>query len=128
MRSAIGLVTAIVLGTSFGCSEPIEPTHSSSPRTDELLFPIGVFVVDDFGRCIEGGQVTVLNGQRAGRTFTQGWPCNMWSTDAAYIDSLDMGVEVRVRGSAPGYLSEEATTVPGPGPFTAIAIFLAPEP
>jgi hypothetical protein len=70
-------------------------------------------VIDSSGLCVEGATVEVVAGQRVGEKITQETPCDAWGHRGGFnFRNLAPNVEMTLRGSAPGWKSDEQTFTP----------------
>jgi hypothetical protein len=108
---------------------PVPPAPDPPARPAELTF-VWVIVLDDgrvSGTCIPGARVEIVRGQGLGRSLTQSTlGCDIWDPDYdAIFRGLNVGEELTLRGSAPGYAAKEKTVVPTPGGQFAVQIVLS---
>jgi hypothetical protein len=110
-----------------------ENQYGSSSPSNEVMAVVGGapswlwgFVVDDSGGCIDGGTVEVISGQRVGERITQETPCSVWDYGGGFeFHGLTPGVEMIIRGSAPGYAPLVRSVTPYSGPQTAFLFVLS---
>jgi len=100
---------------------PPVPVVPSSARVS-----VWVLVVEDSGVCVEGATATVIRGQKLGQSVPQITPCGVWDYGGGIVfGDLTPGVEMVLRVSAAGYVTQEVTVLPLLGPYTATAIYPA---
>src|SRR5687767_1119075 len=97
---------------------PVPPAPDPPALPRELTF-VWVIVLDDgrvSGTCVPGARVEIVRGQGLGRSLTQSTlGCDWWDPDYdATFDGLNVGEELTLRASAPGYTAKETTVVPTP--------------
>jgi hypothetical protein len=77
-------------------------------------------VIDQSGICILGATIEVTSGQAAGQRATQTDGCDAWDFAEIVFKDLKPGVEMTLRASASGYVSQEKAVVPTLGPHQAL--------
>ncbi len=109
-------------------SPPPNPPVPTAPAPPALTF-VWVVVTSDTGGglCIPGARVEIVGGQGLGRGLTQSTlGCSYWDPDYdAIFKGLNVGEELTLRASAPGYAAKETTVVPTPGGQSAVSIVLS---
>ena len=90
---------------------------------------VWVMVVPEQGSgiCILGAAVEVIAGQGLGQSATQE-PCDIWWVGGITFNNLTPGVEMTLRASAAGYVSEEKTVIPTHGSPGALIFWLPTNP
>jgi hypothetical protein len=116
----------ILLGCSGDIVAPM-PERSAPPPPPAPAFLWGL-VVFDSGICLEGVTVAVISGQGAGQSQTQQTPCDAWSFGGFWFDGLEAGIAMKLRISAPGFVSLDTILIPRAGSQTAHLIGLRPSP
>ena len=115
--------------TPFVATTPTPPTAPDPPALPRALTFVWVVVTSDTGGglCIPGARVEIVRGQGLGRSLTQSTlGCSYWDPDYdATFDGLNVGDELTLRASAPGYAAKETTVVPTPGGQSAVSIVLS---
>jgi hypothetical protein len=119
------VLTILATVTLLACSELDLPTLPQTPGPGPTLpqgpplGPLGSrawvwgLVVNDAGVCIAGASATVVRGQGLGQSAKQSTPCDAWAYDGGFVfRDLTPGVEMTIRASAPGYVSQELIVVP----------------
>lgn len=140
MKYALPMLTTLaLLGCSSGDSAP--PTAPSPPPPPQaspapnppaprpgatasfwaIVIPRG-----GGGACIVGATVEIVAGQAIGQSGTMPEVCDVWWVNGAFFRGLTVGVEMTVRASAPGYLTQDLNVMPtpDPGPLMATVIEL----
>jgi hypothetical protein len=143
LRLALPILTTLaLLGCSSGDSVPTPTAPSPSSLTGPALpvpnppapmpgptasFWAIVVPQGGGGVCIVGAKVEIVAGQAIGQSGTMPEVCDVWWVNGAFFTGLTVGVEMTVRASAPGYLAQERTVMPtpGPGPVMATVIQLS---
>jgi hypothetical protein len=133
-----GLWKGVLVLAVFACSPdalrlPVAPTHpippvppSSPPVPSSSRASVWVLVVKDSGVCVEGATATVVRGQRLGQSVPQMTPCSVWDYGGGIVfGDLTPGVEMALRVSAAGYVTQEVTVLPLLGPYTAVELYPA---
>lgn len=115
---------------------PVPPAPDSPARPPQLT-SVWVIVVDDRGRsetCIPGAWVEIVGGQGLGRSLPQStWRCEYWNPElgafeapyGATFEGLNVGEELTLRASAPGYAAKEATLVPTADGYASAKLVLS---
>lgn len=109
---------------------PGPPVPAPPPaRPPELTF-VWVIVLDDVsGVCIPGARVEIVRGQGLGRSLTQSLlakACDWWEpNNDVYFRDLNVGEELTLRASAPGFAAWDKTVVPTPGGQFAVPFVLS---
>ena len=115
--------------TPFVATTPTSPTAPDPPALPRALTLVWVVVTSDTGGglCIPGARVEIVRGQGLGRSLTQSTlGCSYWDPDYdATFDGLNVGDELTLRASAPGYAAKETNVVPTPGGQSAVSIVLS---
>ena len=138
MRYAPWMLSASLIAACAG--EPSRPSSSASsapiggapqvpdarPTARAFLW---VVVADTSSHCIPGGSVRVIRGQLAGETRVQdSLPCSVWDYGmGVFFSDLELGVEMIITASAPGYADESESFYPHSSPQGAYFFKLAPE-
>ena len=133
------IATVIVLFLT-GCSSEhtpyIGPTAPAPEIPDGTPGPpasttgtalLWVMVVGENGACLDGGAIQLLSADGAGELIPQETPCNAWGYGGGItLRELTPGVAVRLRGTARGYTSRDATFLPFrvPGSYQVVSIEL----
>jgi hypothetical protein len=122
VRFAVAISMSLIL---FGCSGDNTPlTAPGSPVTTVPVPPaptagsatLWVIVVQENGICILGAKVDVIVKDTVVQSATITEPCDAWWVDGLFFKDLTPGVEVTLRASAAGYVSQEKTAMPWPMP------------
>ena len=128
------LTTLALLGCSSGDSVPTAPSPSPttpvvSPAPNPTAPTPGAtasfwaIVVPQGGGgvCIVGAKVEIVAGQAIGQSGTMPEVCDVWWVNGAFFTGLTVGVEMTVRASAPGSVTQETTVMPTPDPGRLMA-------
>ena len=82
-------------------------------------------VLTTSGGCIEGATIQIVFRGNAGEPLTQRTPCSAWDYDGGVmLTDLTPGVEVTLRGAAPGYAPREMKFLPFPVPGSYQTVFI----
>ena len=135
-----GAATLVVVVALAGCSRegvPPTPTAPTSPvavapappapppaTTGSALLWVMVFPAGGSGACLEGATIQIMGAQGAGEPIPQE-PCDYWGYyGGLLLKDLTPGVEVTLRGAAPGYTPREKSFLPFPTPGSYQAVFI----
>ena len=70
-------------------------------------------VLGETGACIPDATIEVVRGQAVGRRLTQETPCGYWDYGGGFVlNDLTADVELTIRASASGYVTQEKTVLP----------------
>jgi len=141
LATRFGLIV-LVTWALVGCSRettpnvlaPSVPTPSPAPPPAPPV-PPGVptflwgMVIDGSGICVPNATIEIVDGQAVGQRIRQETPCGAWDYGGGFtIKELTSGVALTVRASAPGFVTQEETFVPTPGPmYRAVFVTLSRE-
>ena len=98
------------------------PTTTGSAVLWVMVLPVGSAL------CIEGATIQIVGLQGAGEAIPQETPCDYWGYyGGLLLKDLTPGVEVTLRGAAPGYTPREMRFMPFemPGRYQAVFIELS---
>ncbi len=133
MRLALAILTTLpFLGCSGDGAGPAAPASPPpmfpsppGPTTDSSAW-VWAMVVPERGSgiCILDATVEVVAGQGLGQSAKQTEPCDIWWVGGVEFKNLTPGVEITLRASAAGYVSEEKTVIPTMGPQMAVIFWL----
>jgi hypothetical protein len=109
---------------SVAPAPPPPPPPPPTPTTGTALLWAMVIVAS--GPCIEGATIQIVGPQGAGKAIPQQTPCDAWADDGGVLlQNLPAGIEVTLRGAAPGYVAREMRFLPSsPDSYQAVFITL----
>ncbi len=117
MTYARAVVAALILS---GCYGEGVPPALVAPDPAVSLWGM---VITDSGVCVHDATVRVVRGQGLGRSAAQETPCGAWDYAGGFVfNRLIPGVEMTLRISAPGYVTEDIRVVPEWDQHTALLI------
>ena len=116
MRGSLASFLGVLLALSvMRCSgdSPTAPPAIGTPPSGVATATVFGFAHDEFGVCVPGAVVELLDGPRAGARVTQANPCGaIWDVDGGYsFSGLPVNTVVRIRASKPGYRTVEITAL-----------------
>jgi hypothetical protein len=133
MKFAVAILALLTLS---GCSADTSNRLPTVPSPPPAIPPtsssgiIWVMVIEERGPgiCIPGATIqTVGQSGEVGERITQE-PCAVWDyAGGVELKGLTSGVEVKLRGSAPGYVTRDQSFLPNVGSFSAVFIELSRE-
>jgi hypothetical protein len=129
-------VAILALATLCGCSADTSdrlPTVPAPPLANPPASSSGiiwVMVLDERGSgvCLPGATIQIVEQSgKAGETIFQE-PCSVWDFGGGVLlKGLTSGVEVRLRASAAGYVTQDKSFLPSVGSYSAVFIELSRE-
>jgi hypothetical protein len=111
--------------TRSKCAHSIARAASSAAGSDAGRPDVSLgYVIDGSGICVPNATIEIVDGQGVGQRIRQETPCGAWDYGGGFtIKELTSGIALTVRASAPGFVTQEETFVPTPGPMYQ-AVFL----
>ncbi len=121
-----------VPGSPTAPTAPVAPAPPAPPApppstTGSALLWVMVLPADS-AICVERATIQIVGAQGAGEAVPQETPCDYWSYyGGVLLKNLTPGVEVTLRGAAPGYTPREMSFLPFPssGRYEAVVIELS---
>ena len=130
MKFAVTVLVPVALAACSSQSAPTAPAPVSPPAVPAPPGPasgsalLWVMVLGDGGLCIQGATIQMVRAGGAGEPIAQ-TPCAAWDSDGGVLlTDLTPGVEVTLRGAAPGYAPREMKFLPFPVPGSYHAVFI----
>ena len=127
-------VTILVVVALVGCSRDSGPSMPTAPAPPAVAGPapptdrsalLWVMVVGEGGGCLEGATIQRISASGVDEAVQQDTPCGVWDDGGGLLlQDLAVGVELTLRGAAPGYLSREGTFLPTPRHMPYRAVFI----
>jgi hypothetical protein len=127
-------VTILVVVVLAGCSRDSGPSVPTAPAPPAVAGPspptdrsalLWVMVVGEGGGCIEEATIQRISPSGVEEPVRQDTPCGVWDYGGGLLlQDLADGVELTLRGAAPGYLSREGKFLPTPRHMPYRAVFI----
>ena len=127
-------VAILALSTLFGCSADTPhrlPTVPSPPQANPPTSSTGVIwvmVIEErgSGACLPDATIqTVDQSGEPGEKIRQE-PCSVWDYGGGVeLKALTPGVAIKLRASAPGYVTRDQSFLPSVGSYSAVFIELS---
>lgn len=126
MKFASAIFAALILVGCSPLSDDRSPTApnppAETPQTPPLPPPspstssVWVMVIAESGACIDGATVEIVDGQGLGQKLTQKADCDYWAySGGVTFPGLTPRVNLTLRASAAGYVTEDKTIAPKAG-------------